>query len=83
MARKFYQNDRNGRKWSALLNIQQTATDFAKIDMTAQEHLLFTLPPVSLKQFEKFLHFSFKTGENFSNSKPRRRGQRKLGTPGQ
>ena len=46
---------------------------------TAQEHLLFKLPPVSLKQIEKFLHFSFKTVEHFSNSKPRPPGQRKLG----
>ena len=46
---------------------------------TAQEHLLFKMPPVSLTQIEKFLHFSFKTVENFSNSKPRPPGQRKLG----
>ena len=45
---------------------------------TAKEHLLFKLPPVSLKQIEK-LHFSFKTVEHFSNSKPRPPGQRKLG----
>ena len=37
----------------------------------AQEHLIFKLPQVSLKQIEKFLHFSFKTVKNFSNSKPR------------
>ena len=52
---------------------------------TAQEHLLLKLPPVSLKQIEKFLHFSFKTVEIFSYSKPRAPGQRKLGespTPG-
>ena len=36
---------------------------------TAQEHLLCKLPLVSLKQVEKFLYFSFKTVENFSNSK--------------
>ena len=46
---------------------------------TAQEHLLFKLLPVSLKQIEKLLHFSFKTVRNFSNSKPRPPGQRKLG----
>ena len=38
---------------------------------TAQEYLLFKLPPISLKQIEKFLHFSFRTMENFSNSKSR------------
>ena len=46
---------------------------------TAQEHLLFTLPPVSFKQIEKFLHFSFRTVENFPNSRPQPPGQRKLG----
>ena len=30
---------------------------------TAQEHLLFKLPPVSLKQIEKFLLLSLKTVE--------------------
>ena len=45
---------------------------------SAQEHLLFKLPPVSLKPIKKFLHFSFKTAENFSNSKPRPPGRRKL-----
>ena len=38
---------------------------------TAQEHLLFKLPPVSLKQIKKFLHLSLKTVENFSDSKSR------------
>ena len=50
-----------------------------------KKHLLFKLPPVSLKQIEKFLHFSIKTVGNFSNSKPRPPGQRNLGenrTPG-
>ena len=46
---------------------------------TAQEHLPFKVPPVSLKQIEKFLRSSFKTVENFSNSKPRPPGQRTLG----
>ena len=46
---------------------------------TVQEHLLFQLPPVFLKQIEKFMHFSFETVENFSNSKPPFPGQRKLG----
>ena len=41
---------------------------------TAQELLLFKLPPVSLKQIEKLLHFSFRIIENFSNSKPRTPG---------
>ena len=53
---------------------------------TAQEHLLFELLLVSLKQIEKFLHFSFKTVENFSYSKSRLPEQRKLDenpTPGQ
>ena len=45
---------------------------------TAQEHLLFKPPLVSFKQIEKFLHFSFKTVENLSNSKPQPPGQRKL-----
>ena len=34
---------------------------------------------VSLKQIEKFLHFSFRTEENFCNSKPRHPGQRPFG----
>ena len=34
---------------------------------TAQEHPLFKLPPVSMKQIEKFLHLSLKTVEKFSN----------------
>ena len=42
---------------------------------TAQEHQLFKLPPVSLKQIEKFLHFSFKTVENLSDSLPRPSGK--------
>ena len=43
---------------------------FCKIwHQTAQEHLLCKLPLVSLTQVQKFLHFSFKTVENFSNSK--------------
>ena len=55
---------------------------------TAQEHMLmlFKLPPVSLNQIEKFLHISFRTVENFSTSKPRPPGQRKLDenpTPGE
>ena len=53
---------------------------------TAQEHPVFKLPPISLNQIEKFLHFSFKTVWNFSNSNPDPPGQRKLGenpTPGQ
>ena len=33
---------------------------------TAQEYLPFRLPTVSLKQIEKFLHFSFKTGRKYS-----------------
>ena len=37
---------------------------------SAQEHLLSKLPPVSSKQVDKFLHFSFKTVEKFSNTKP-------------
>ena len=45
----------------------------------AQVHLLFKLPPIFLKQIEKFPQFSFKTVENFSNSEPRPPGQRKLG----
>ena len=52
------------------------STVFAKIDMTQHKN---KLPPVSFKQFEKFLHPSFGTVENFSNSKPRPPGQRKLG----
>ena len=36
---------------------------------TAQEHPLFKLPPVSLKQIEK--HLSLKTVENFTDSKSR------------
>ena len=46
---------------------------------TAQEHLPFKLPPVSLKQIEKFLHFSFKTVGNFSNSKPRYPREKNVG----
>ena len=46
---------------------------------TAQEHLLFKVSPVSLKQIEKFLRSSFKTVENFSNLKPRHPGKRTLG----
>ena len=34
------------------------------------------LDSVSLTQIEKFLHFSFKTVENFSNAKPQHPGQR-------
>ena len=55
---------------------------FTKIDMnqlTAQEHLLFKLSSVSLKQIEKFLHFSFKSVENFSNSKSRPPQAKKAG----
>ena len=62
------------------------STVFAKIDMKQHKNTcLFKLPPVSLKQIEKFLHFSFKYVGNFSNSKHRPAGQRKLGenpTPG-
>ena len=63
-----------------MVYVEQTSTAFAKIDMKqpAQEHLFFKLPLVSLKQIEKFLQFSFKTVENFSNSKPQH-GERKLG----
>ena len=39
MTRKFSQNDRNSRKWSVLLNIQQTSTVFAKIDMTQHKKI--------------------------------------------
>ena len=46
---------------------------------TAQGNLHFKLPPVSFKQIEKFLYFPFKAVKNFSNSKPRPPGQRKLG----
>ena len=45
---------------------------------TAQENLLFKLPLVSLNQVEKFLHISFRNVENFSDSKSRPHGQRKL-----
>ena len=34
---------------------------------TAQNTGFAKLPPVIFKQIEKFLHFSFKTAENFSN----------------
>ena len=53
-----------------------------------KKSMLFKLPPpapVSLKQIEKFLQFSFKTVGNFSSSKLDPLGQRKLGenpTPG-
>ena len=33
MPSKFFQNDRNGRKWSMLLKVQRTSTVFAKIGM--------------------------------------------------
>ena len=46
---------------------------------TAQEHLLFKLPPISLKQVERFLQFSFKNVENFSNSKLRPPGKESWG----
>ena len=42
---------------------------------TAKEYLLFKLPPVSLKQIERFLHFSFKTAENFTDSNPHPSGK--------
>ena len=63
-----------------LLKIQQKSTAFAKIDNdTAQEQLIFKLPLVSLKQFEKFLHISLKTVENFSDSKPQPPWAKKVG----
>ena len=53
---------------------------------TAQEHLIFKLPPVSLKQIEKLLHLSLKTVENFSDSKSRTPGSENVrilgGRPG-
>ena len=48
--------------------IKDTSTVFAKNRYeTVQEHLLFKLPPVSLKQVETFLYFSFNTVVKFSN----------------
>ena len=72
MTWKFYQNDRNGRKW-LLIVIKDTADIccfYKKWYVTAQEYLLSKLPLVSLKQIEKLLHFSFKAVEHFSDSKP-------------
>ena len=48
---------------------------------TVQEHLPFRLPMVSLKQIETFLHFSFKTGRKFFNSKPRTPGKESYAKP--
>ena len=42
MTRKFYHIDRNGRKWSVLLKIQQASTVFAKIDMTQHKITCFS-----------------------------------------
>ena len=81
MTGKFYQNDRNGRKWSVRV-IKDTVDIywFCKIDMKQHKNTCFSScpGPVSMKQIEKFLHFSFKTVENFSNSKPRSPGQRQV-----
>ena len=66
-----------GPKWPKMIYVIKDTVDIycfcKKWYETAQEHLLFKLPQVSLKKIEKFLHFSFRTVESFYNTKPPRK----------
>ena len=56
---------------------------FAKIDVKQHKDTCSVkLPPISLKRIEKFSQFSFKTLENFSNSKPQPPGSENVRIPG-
>ena len=51
MKRKFYQNDRNGRKWPKMVCvIKDTADIYCFCKKNDMKHLLFKLPPIFLNK---------------------------------